>query len=641
MRRYKYSYPFTAVIGQEAEKKALLIAAVNPRVSGVILSGEKGTAKSTIVRGLSELLCDIPFFEMPLNITEDRLVGSIDIEKAISTGTLSPDKGILQAANKGIIYVDEINLLSEHIANILLQTHGNGENPVEREGLSLKCKSSFVLIGSMNPEEGPLRPQLLDRFGLYVNVCGERVLEQRCEIIRRRIEYENDPVEFCKKWMYETERLQRRLKTARALVKTVKICDRDIRFAAELSKEGCCNGHRAEIILCEASKAIAALEGREAVNAEDMKEAAGYVLPHRLRQPVSIDEFVEDIYNESENFSIDETEETQKRQDKYRTEVQNDVVPPRTGLDEKDPGEAGSMYAGCDESTFPQLADMLKSSDEIQEIEKNEESIKIKIKPINEKKYRGSGKRLRVKSHAAKGRYVRYRIPGAKTRDIALDATLRAAALHPCELNDMVVQVKPCDIREKIREERTGATILFLVDASGSMGARRRMGAVKGAVLSMLTDAYQKRDTVGIVSFRDDRAELILNFTRSVDLAEKALREIKTGGKTPLAAGLIKAFELLKTDRIKNPDALQYLIVVSDGRANAAINSKLAFMEAEKAAHRIAAEKIKCLILDTESGFMRFGKAEDLAKALNGEYMRLNEISKTAINRSVKEFLGV
>lgn len=610
MSRYKFTYPFSAIVGQEEVKKALLIAFINPNTSGVLLSGEKGTAKSTIVRGLAELFSDLPFIELPLNVTEDRLVGTIDMEQAVSQGVLSLEKGLLEISHGGVVYVDEVNLLSEHIANILLQSQANRELHIEREGFSCCKKAEFSLIGSMNPEEGNLRTQFLDRFGLYVRVKGERDVQTRCEITKRRLEYESDPKAFCEKWQEETGRLKKQVESARNLVKKVKIDDATIKFATHLSLEGHCSGHRAELYLCEVAKALAAIDKRLTVSENDIKEAAKYVLPHRLKEAVAVEELLENDVSESLN--------TQSQ----------DMEPNPIQQSQADPTQV-----------FPEMENLIPSRDDWQDIEQGYEGLKLTQVCLRGKDHKGSGKRLRVKSYAKRGRYVRSRLPSGKVYDLAFDATLCQAALHPCELKGMKVQVRSEDVREKVREERTGATILFLVDASGSMGAKRRMGAVKGAVLSMLTDAYQKRDSVGIVAFRDDTADCLLNFTRSVDLAQKALRDIKTGGKTPLGAGLLKALDMLKIDRIKNPDSLQYLIVVSDGKANVSFSEVSAFEDALQIAARVATEHINSLVLDTESGLMHFGFSKKLSQALQGDYLKLKEVSQTAIHDSLKHFL--
>lgn len=610
MGRFEHTFPFSAVAGQYEVKKALLLCAVNPRIGGVLLSGDKGTAKSTLVRGISRLVGNAPFVELPLNITADRLVGSLDMEQAVRDGVLTHQDGLLHGADGGFLYADEVNLLPEHIVNILLDVSASGVNRIEREGLSIRQDACIVLVGSMNPEEGLLRPQFLDRFGLYVPVTGAKDPALRCEIMRRRLAYEADPAAFCRKWREADKLVARQIQGARDTLTGVTVSRELCRLAGGIAAEGGCAGHRAEIVLCQTAMAAAALRGSDQVTEEDIRGAAPLVLPHRLREKVCLDSPSQPEDHSPEPCNPDRPPE----------EIPPaDCPPPEQPLEQA--GEAG-------EGKEPQ--------EDWQDIVSASRDIPLTIRPDEKAACPGTGKRLKVRSGAGKGRYVRYRIPGERFRDIALDATLRAASMHGRGENGLMVNVRREDIREKVRESRTGAAILFLVDASGSMGARRRMGAVKGAVLSMLTDAYRKRDNVGIVTFRKHRAESVLNFTRSVDLAEKSLRDIRTGGKTPLEAGLRKTAELFRTDRIKQKEALQYLVVVSDGRANVSSGTD-PLEDALDVARSLRADGIHALILDTQSGYMRFDCAERLSDALGGEYVRLQDITGGEIEQQIKK----
>lgn len=618
MGRFDHSFPFAAVAGQDRVKEALLLCAVNPAVGGVLLAGEKGTAKSTMVRGLAALIDGAPFVELPLNITEDRLVGTIDLESALRRGERSPEHGLLKAADGGFIYVDEVNLLSEHIVNILLEVSSTGENIVEREGISFRHPARFVLVGSMNPEEGRLRSHFVDRFGLYVPTEGEQDPEVRCTIIRRRLEYERDPMGFEDAWAKETEKLREAINSAREILPRVAVSEKARRFAADLAREGGCAGHRAELTLCEAARALAAMEGRLEAAEADIRAAAPYALPHRLREAIQM----EDPSSEPER-------EEQPLEDEQE---RADTAPPA----ETPPGEP--------EGPSEELGGLLEQNMEAapeqwEDIQPTEQTVTLKPLERGAKAPAGTGKRLKVRSHSSRGRYIRAALPKGKAQDLAFDATLRAAAAHPREDNGLMVTVCRDDLREKVREQRTGATILFLVDASGSMGAKRRMGVVKGAVLSLLSDAYEKRDTVGIIAFRNGGADVLLPLTRSVDLAEKYLRDLKTGGKTPLAHGLTTAYDLLKTDRIKHPGSLQYLVVVSDGRVNVPLWEGPPMEDALKAASRLRAEGVQSLVLDPEEGFMQFGMAKSLADALGGTYIKLQLRSGSEVGQTVRELL--
>ena len=617
MGRFDHCYPFSAVVGQETVKQALMLCAVNPAIGGVLLAGEKGTAKSTLVRGLAELLESAPFVELPLNTTEDRLVGSVDFEAALKKGLLQPEGGLLQQVNGGFLYVDEVNLLSEHIVNILLEVSSTGENIVEREGISFRHRCRFVLVGSMNPEEGRLRPHFADRFGLYVPTSGERDSQARCEIIRRRLEYERNPLAFEQEWEEETLRLKTKLAQARQLLAQVQLPDRQRTFAAQLAAQGGCAGHRAELAICEAARARAALEGRLTVTGADIQAVAPLALAHRLREAISIPEPPE--------------ETTGGQQEEAEQE-------PSPALPDMEPSEPTQDVQPSEPPSAP--APTAAGQERWEDIQPIRQEITLAEPNKKERMPAGTGKRLKVRSHSSRGRYIRATLPKQRTEDLAFDATLRAAAAHPKGDSALMVSVREDDIRVKVREQRTGATILFLVDASGSMGAMRRMGIVKGAVLSLLSDAYEKRDTVGIIAFAKDKAETLLPLTRSVDLAQKCLRKLHTGGKTPLAHGLQAAYQMLKTDRLRNPGAQQYLVIVSDGKTNVPLYSDSAADDAQNAAKRLRAEPIQALVLDPEEGFMQFGMAKKLAQTLDAEYIPLKIRSGQVLGDTVRAFLN-
>ncbi len=607
----RYNYPFAAAPGQEKLKQALILCAVNPAIGGVLVAGEKGTGKSTLARGLRELLGDSPFVDLPLNITEDRLVGALDTEQTLKQGKPVFQPGLLQKAHGGILYADEVNLLPEQIVNILLQVSASGVNHVEREGISLSHPAKFVLIGTMNPEEGPLRPGFLDRFGLYVEVHGEKRPGVRCEIMAQRLAYEQNPDAFHRQWQEKTDALAQKIQKARHLLSYVNLPDDCARFAAELSQEGCCEGHRPELVLCRTAMALASWEDRNQVTQADIRNAAEFVLPHRIREPLEL---------------------SQQPMPEHEAPKEADSIPPET-LPEDLPGE----LAPVDSSQTQEMEEQNPNS--VEAIEPMEDSVNLQILEQKHMASLGSGKRLKVRSNSDRGRYVRYRLPRGKTSDLAVDATLRAAVLSGRNSPDRPgILVKPEDFRQKIREQRTGAVILFLVDASGSMGARKRMGAVKGAVLSILQDAYQKRDTVGIVAFRGQEARVLLPFTRSVDLAQKQLRVLPTGGKTPLAEGLRTAGNLLRANAVKQKQAAQLLILVSDGRANAG-RGEDPFQEALDMAHTLSAEPFASVVLDTEQGYARFGMAKKIAEALGAEYCPLNQISQQEIQAQVGRYL--
>ncbi|PKM48042.1 MAG: magnesium chelatase [Firmicutes bacterium HGW-Firmicutes-8] len=635
-------FPFPAVLGQEKIKKALMWNVVNPRIGGLLISGEKGTAKSTLVRGLAAMIDDLEVVELPLNTTEDRLVGAIDLESAIKHGIKRFEVGILKKAHGNMLYVDEVNLLSDHIVNSLLEVAASGVNVVEREGISCRHPSRFVLVGSMNPEEGKLRAQFLDRFGLYVEVKGEEDTRERAEIIRRRLEFERDPKAYVNKWAKETIAENKRIKCAREALKNVVVTDNAMQLAASIAKEGNCAGHRAELVIVETAKAIVALDGRIALNAKDIREAAEYALPHRIRdipdEPLSQPP-------EQEPLEEEQQEEQQQTNDNSPTETEDNSDDGQQ-LQDNPPSEPESQAEGeqqkDSEDILPQ--DKPEAPDQSNADGNDDEQIDepgqiFMVKPwIMDDQERilrkGSGKRSLVKTSSMQGRYVKYKFPRESSiQDIAFDATLRAAApfQRSRDKNGMAVALQTGDIRLKVREKRTGNTILFVVDASGSMGANKRMKAVKGAILSLLTDAYQKRDKVGLIAFRKKSAELLLGITRSVELAQKRLQDMPTGGRTPLAEGLNMAYDVLKAAKVKDPDIIPVVVLVSDGRANFACSGLNAFDEAVKAAGKFAAEGIKSIVINTDCDFIRLDLADKIADAMHADHFRIEDLEAESI----------
>ena len=628
-------FPFTAILGQDSMKNALLWNVVNPRIGGALFSGQKGTAKSTLVRALAQTLGEGGVVDLPLNVTEDRLVGAIDIQKAIQTGQRSFEPGILYKAHGKMLYIDEVNLLSDHIVNSLLEAAASGVNRVEREGISYSHPSEFILVGSMNPEEGKLRPQFLDRFGLYVEVEGCTQITQRMEIARRRLEYERDPDTFCAQWQEEEDALRRRIQRAKEMLSRVEVTDNARTLAATLSAEALCAGQRAELVIVETARAIAAMDGRTVLNMEDIRTAAAYALPHRMRSndmppmpeelppeeapPEEEPPAEEQQEPEPEEVPEDESVDQEPPQEENGEDVEEDTTPP-------EPSEPPETEPD-DRELPPPRDDVPETTEEI--------GATFAVRPwLNNDVARtvrmGSGRRSLVRTSTRQGRYVKAILPrGNEVGDIAFDATLRAAAPYQYfrDRGDMALAVSMDDVRVKIREKRTGNTILFVVDASGSMGANQRMKAVKGAVCSLLNDAYQKRDKVGMIAFRKQSAELLLGITRSVDLAQKQLEVLPTGGRTPLGAGLELARQVLYGAAVRDKDILPVMVLITDGRANASKTVRKPVEESIELARSIAESGVKCIVIDTEKDFIRLQLAEKLAEAMHADYFRIEELS--------------
>jgi magnesium chelatase subunit D len=665
-------FPFTAIVGQEAMKRALLLNTINPKIGGVLIRGKKGTAKSTAVRSLAALLpqvsvvqgcpyscppdqrqglcqrCDPPgtavqpvdhqvrIVDLPVGATEDRLVGSLDIESAIKTGAKSFEPGLIAAAHRGILYIDEVNLLNDHLVDVLLDAAAMGRNYVEREGISVSHAAEFILVGTMNPEEGDLRPQLLDRFGLAVEVDGSLEPESRREVVRRRIAFEAEPHSFITGWD-EDEALEReRLLRSRELLPQVTVAEDILDLITDICAEYQVDGLRGDIVMYKTASTIAAYEGRTEVNVEDVREAAQMALLHRQRrlpfqQPHLVTEQLDSMIEEHQNRPREPQDQSQDSGDRN----ENDSDPPDLEPQEEPPGEPP-------EDAGPQ--DQWFETGDPYAVES------LQLQPADRRARQSTGRHAVTVSSNAVGRYVRAAVPQGPVSDLALDATLRAAAPYQqrrragaSDEPQPALLIESWDIREKVRETRTGSLILFVVDASGSMGAQRRMVAVKGAILSLLLDAYQRRDRVALISFRGARADLLLPPTNSVDLAQVYLQDMPTGGRTPLSRGLYLALEVLETERLKDREVLPLVVLLSDGRANVSLDSAssaaAAVVEATGIASLFEDKKFSSVVVDTELGFLKLGMAQGLAEAMGARYVKLDDLRADRLADAVRQQL--
>jgi magnesium chelatase subunit D len=631
---YRYPYPFSAIVGQEDLKLALLVNAVSPEVGGVLVRGEKGTAKSTAVRALARLLpqievlsgcpysCDpeapnpecpagphppdaptetrpVRLVELPVGASTDRLAGTLDIEKALSEGRKAFEPGLLAAAHRGILYVDEVNLLSDHLVDLLLDVAAMGVNHVEREGVSVRHPSRFILVGTMNPEEGELRPQLLDRFGVTVEVSGSPDPADRVEVVRRRLRYEADPEDFATEWSTADGELAASVESARLRLPAVDL-DEDILFRiSTLCAELGVDGLRGDLVTAKTARVLAAWEARSEVLLDDVKRAALLALSHRRRR------------GPFEQPGIDPEE--------LENALSEDPDPP----DGPDGGTTPPATSEEDGDLSRSRRDSEPSEARTGAGERSHTATEP-FKPVRleaPEKGRGGplGRRSRVAGES--GHPVGDRESRGDSKDVALAATVRAAAPHQRARGreGPGLVVRPGDLRENVREGREGNLILFLVDASGSMAARKRMSAVKGAVLSLLNDAYQRRDKVALISFRNEGARILLPPTSSVELAASRLEELPTGGRTPLAAGLEKAAEVLKRERLRDRERRPLLVLLTDGRATAGPDPLTA-------AARLRTFGATSFVVDTEEGYVRLGMAGEVAGAMGARCLRLEEL---------------
>ena len=633
--------PFAAIVGQEQAKKALLIALVNSKAGGLLIGGKKGTAKTTLVRSSKELIAPQSMVEVPLNVTEDMLFGSIDIEYAVSKGKRRFLPGILGRADGNILYIDEANLLRQELLMAILDANIAGFNHVERDGISYSQPVHYTVIGTMNPQEGTLPSHLLDRFGMYVDVDNIESVEERTELIKRVLRYERSKGEFAKEYAQSNKELAEQIAAAKALLGQVEISEAMMQLAAQMCAQAFCAGHRAEIYLLEAARALAALSQRTYILPKDMQEAAVFVLPHRMRKPPEAEP--EEANNSPEQNEDQEQSKDSKddnQQEGNQSNDQEQQLPP-PALDNTD--DNSSDDAGDDTENQEQQdnsSSQLAPDEQIAEIDKSFRLPKLVLDlGKNNTVRRGSGKRSATRTDLKQGRYVRAELPKNKVEDLAFDATIRAAAPYQRirEDNGCALNIQKEDLRQKVREKRIGNTFLFAVDASGSMGARKRMNAVKGAIFYMLQDAYQKRDCVGMLAFRRDKAEVLLPITRSVDLAQKCLAEMSTGGKTPLADGLATALLTLSRLNKRDKELEPILVLVTDGRANAVMEGETDPVgSALKIAEKIRKAQITSVVIDTENDFIKLGIAKKLAQTMGAAYYSLSQLSKEQILRIVR-----
>jgi len=691
------AYPFAGIVGMADLKLALLLNAVSPAIGGVLVRGEKGTAKSTMVRGLAALLPPVPVVpgcpytcdpaapepscpagphdaasspelravtlaELPVGATEDRLTGSLDIERVLTAGTTAFQPGLLAAAHRGVLYVDEVNLLHDHLVDLLLDAAALGVNYVEREGVSVRHASRFLLVGTMNPEEGELRPQLLDRFGLTVQVTASTDPAERAEVVRRRLAFEADPAAFGRRFAADTAALAGQVVAARTRLPQVELPDAALRQICAVCGAFGVDGMRADLVTARTAIALAAWSGRDMVTEEDIRIAARLALPHRRRRdpfdaPGLDEQALDDALREAANQGSDGPGDPEDGPEGTGPEG------PGPGPDDPDPGpddpDPGPDSPGPDGPGPGGIQDSDSASSDPASprgSQVTETPPSPPVSPAAPFRARlltvpGVGEGAPGRRSAARGpfgRTVGARIPQDRPFALHLPATVRAATVRAATARAATaraatarrpqhapspgpgpapaqpaparrVTLAPADLRQAVREGREGNLVLFAVDASGSMAARQRMRAVKGAVLSLLLDAYQRRDKVGLVTFRGAGAELALPPTSSVEAAARRLTSLATGGRTPLAAGLARAARVLAAERLRDPRRRALLVVVTDGRATSGSDADLA-----RAAAMLAG--VASVVVDCETSILRLGLAERLAVQLGATLFRLDEL---------------
>ncbi len=628
-------YPFSALVGHDRLRLALVLCAVRPDIGGVLIRGEKGTAKSTAVRALATVLAqvddDARLVELPIGATEDRVVGSLDLQKVLRDGEHAFSPGLLARAHGGVLYVDEVNLLHDHLVDVLLDAAAMGRVHIERDGVSHSHDARFVLIGTMNPEEGELRPQLLDRFGLTVDVAASRDVDVRVEVIRSRLAFEADPAGFAAGYADADAELASRIADARLAVSGVVLPDNELRRIAALCAAFDVDGMRADLVLARTAVAHAAWRwsrdgaseatGKITVQEEDIRVAAELALPHRRRRDPFDDPGLDP---ERLDEALSQTEEAPE-------DPEPDPEPPGGGGsdtpmdgpapqgDSQSNGQAGEPSEGPKRNGAPPTRSSAPPSATFR--------TKALVVPGVGEGAPGRRSRARNRTGSTVGSTD---VPG-EGHGTHVFATLLAAVNN--QRRPGRPQVQPDDVRRAVREGREGNLVIFVVDASGSMAARDRMSAVGGATLSLLRDAYQRRDKVAVITFRGQRADVLLPPTSSVYIAGRRLARFDTGGKTPLAQGLLAARDVVLREKARDRARRPLVVVLTDGRATGGPDP---LGRTRTAARLLVAEGAAAVVVDCETSFVRLGLAEQLAQQLEAPAVRLAQLQAGELTSLVK-----
>jgi len=616
---------FSDFVGHEDARLALILNAIEPRCGGVLFAGEKGSGKTTLACLFQRLLPEgTPFVTLPLNVTEDALLGSVDVEATISTGKRVVQTGLFSRAHGGVLFLDDVNLLATESVSLVLEANGRRVNLIEREGISHRTDSDFMLVATMDPQEGSLSPHFIDRFGMCVFWEGVLEKTERILVIKKAMA---DRFALDAILGPSDEALRNKIQNSRNFLRKVAIPDEVADYIAQTCLENVVSGHRAELFLYYGTKAYAAYLGDRKATTNHVDEVAPLVLVHRRRQVLPPEEEASDAQG-SGGREKDKQSESRDRQNEHSSQstelshAENNEDSRRDGRNEFDPS-ASPRETALKEEVFD-----------------TGETFHTQRLAFRKDKLRrtSSGRRTKTRSNDKGGRYVRSILMGEN--DVAIDATIRAAApyQHLRNRQSMLV-IHDRDLRYKQREKKTRHLVIFAVDGSGSMGARRRMIATKGAIQSLLMDCYQKRDKVAMLVFRKTKAEIVLPPTSSVEHASRRLKDIPTGGKTPLSAGLMEAYALIKRYVKKAPETRFLLVIITDGRANHTLSDLPPREEIFRIAQLLRqTPSTDYVVLDTEdkSNFLKADLAVPLAARLNARYFTIEDLKAESLVEVVK-----
>ncbi len=612
------SFPFTAIVGMDDGKRSLECALVNPHIRAVLLRGGSGTAKTTLARAAAGIT-DKVIVNCPLNVTEEQLFGGMNVEEAIKTGKAVLQPGLLSRADNNILYIDDVNLMDRGMLAGILDAVLTGTVRVERGTISATYPCNTTLVATMNPEDSDLSSHVLDRFDLcaYVPEISE---SERRSILTRNADFSTDPKRFVERYSEDEDTERKKVERAVKILPLVTISDELTDVISELCIKVAADGLRGDLAMINCAKSLAALNGRDEVMKKDVEEAAVLCLPHRRNYsqppPPPLPEPPEDEENDDdqeEEPPEDQDDEEEDQQDDDQEPPEQPPLPPDMPDLEEMMFEIGRQF---------RVIDYLDTNERLPSRTKTRK-----------------GRRAMAVSADGTGRYARSKYPDGKTNDIAFDATIRAAAPYQKvrHSDDLSLVIESQDIRMKVRERRSGCTLLFLVDASGSLGVRKRMATVKGAIMSMLRDSYVKRDRIGLMAFRRDSAEMILPPTKSVEYSYKCLEELPTGGKTPLGEALIRVNEYMTAYARCHIGERCYIILVTDGRANVPLQEGMnANEEVQKMAEDISIPHVKWIVVDASASFPRFDNAEKLAEKMGARYFRLEDLDADQFAEGVK-----